>query len=82
MAKKYILCPGPVQSCIDGDLHFIGAERLAKLYGVRLSECFVWDWGKGMYDRTPRGVDTEKLIWLTPRYDGAYPLFEIQLDHG
>lgn len=42
MAARYILHPGPVTSAVGGDIMFVGARRLARLYGVRLSDCVVY----------------------------------------
>lgn len=41
MEKKYILVPGWITSQTDGDRHFIGASRLAELYGVPMGECVI-----------------------------------------
>lgn len=32
---RYVLHPGPIISKNDGDLHYINAPRLARLYGLR-----------------------------------------------
>jgi hypothetical protein len=39
--KKYILIPDYVISRTDGDLHYVDAMQLARLYNVPLSECIV-----------------------------------------
>jgi len=41
MKKKYVLHPGPLYSRTDDDEHFVGAADLARLYRVRMSECYV-----------------------------------------
>lgn len=64
---KYALIPGPVRSRHDSDIHFISAPELCRLYGVKMSECAVFD----MDDRNiPCG-----LIELLPRYLGDYREF-------
>ena len=69
--KKYVLCPGPVTSKIDGDRHYITARRLAFLYRVSMNECYVdsdsMDWKIG---KTQDHLDS--LIWLFPDFDGQY----------
>lgn len=65
--KKYALFPGYVKSKSDGDIHFISAGKLAKLYGVRLSECEIFY----ADDQKPRRF-ADGLIKLYPRYDGKY----------
>jgi len=70
--KKYILCPGWVSSKRDGDLHFIGAFKLAKLYGVLLDECVI-----KVDEESFRGLSQDvldALIVLKPRYDGNYEI--------
>ena len=69
---KYVLCPGTVASQVDLDTHYISATQLAKLYGVRLTECIV----------RPTATSTDYLEWtppegailLRPRYNGDYAL--------
>lgn len=41
MPIKYVLHPGTVVSKNDRQRHNISAEVLARLYGVRMSECLV-----------------------------------------
>lgn len=71
MKKKYIICPGFVVSKNDGDCHFIDASTLMNLYKVNPMECIV-----NRDHDSIRGIDTTKLIWLSPRYDGNYQLVE------
>ena len=69
MKKKYVICPSHVVSRNDGELHYIDAPTLMRLYGVNPMECIV------NRDRASmRDIDTMKLIWLAPRYDGKYQL--------
>ena len=63
--RKYVLCPGVVTSESDGQWHYIGAARLARLYGVSLGECEVWN---------DRFHENTSLTVLAPRYDGNYQL--------
>ena len=72
---KYVIYPGEVVSESDGEKHFIGAEQLARLYGVDLTECMVVD------DRrkfTPASMMSWRkdsgLIHLYTRSDGDYKL--------
>ena len=37
----YILFPGMVVSKADGDVHYIDAPTLARLYGLDIRECIV-----------------------------------------
>lgn len=62
MSRKYVLCPGYVTSS-DGDEHYINANGLAGLYGVRLEDCMF----KGQETRTDN-----KVIYLKPRSKGDY----------
>lgn len=66
MEKKYLLCPGYVISQNDGDRHFIGADELARLYGVPMSECSIFD------ERIQMIRNTDGLIQLHPRSNGDY----------
>lgn len=63
---RYVLCPGLVCSITDGDVHYISASALAKLYGVRLGECAV----ASAYNFRERPGD----IYLHPQSDGDYTL--------
>lgn len=68
---KYLLCPGDVQSKTDRQWHHVGAQALARLYGVRMDECEV---------RPVRAFarfgwrPTPGLVELHPRWDGDYRL--------
>lgn len=65
----YVLCPDYVTSQCDGQRHFIGADRLASLYGLRLSDCLVNSEEKlaGLTQE-----QREKIIYLRPQYSGNY----------
>ena len=69
---KYVLCPGHVRSRNDGDVHFISAGVLARLYGVSIRQCVVQpDIGRPEH----RGfTPPENTTYLRPRHDGDYRL--------
>lgn len=62
----YLLCPGPVVSKTDGQLHWITAAELAALYRVPMADCLV------QTDKTAGHPSHRKLFRLTPRCDGDY----------
>ena len=64
---KYIIHPGPMESKVDGDIHFITAGQLIKLYGVDPKDCII----REMNDRR-REIDPEKCKHLYPLYNGDY----------
>lgn len=68
--QRIFLHPGEVKSKNDGDIHFISAQQLARLYGVNYKECHV------IYQDRPetsRGVVARHDdVHLFPRYDGNY----------
>lgn len=68
MPLKYILHPGEVVSRADGARHYVGALELARLYGVKVSECV------SAQDRYIYRLSTDGLIHLYPRRDGDYTL--------
>ena len=64
--KKYILHIGEEKSEYDGQIHYIGAQQLADIYGVSLEECIVVDYKR---PETYRGLRSDsKLIDLYPQY--------------
>lgn len=73
---RYVLCPGMVKSKYDGQRHYIDAMALARLYGVRLNECEIYEpapqWTETYFRQAE--VRTLGLIRLAPRYDGDYSL--------
>jgi hypothetical protein len=72
----YLLCPGHVISKRDGQLHYVGAMRLALLYGVDWTMCEidnVPDWWPASM-RQQFEERTKGLIKLAPRCDGNYTL--------
>jgi hypothetical protein len=58
---RYVLVPGEIRSRQDGDVHFIDAPTLARLYQLRPGEWTAWK----------RGLRPD-LIVLGPRADGRY----------
>lgn len=73
--RKYVLCPDWVRSTTDGDEHYIDARTLARLYGVPLVECYVYNEGFQRMSNRPKG-----LIYLQPRYHGDYKEWLSQAD--
>jgi hypothetical protein len=71
MKKRYILVPGTVRSQTDGDLHYIDAPTLARLYGARMEECIVI---RREEDERGRSRELYSLPRLRPRYRGDYVL--------
>jgi hypothetical protein len=65
---RYVLHPGYMRSKHDGDEHFIGGPRLARLYSVDIRDCVYGD----VRTYAPREGD----IHLCPRFDGDYRLPE------
>lgn len=68
---KYLLCPGPVRSNKDNDVHFVTSNQLIELYNVKSSECIT---------NTPehtKGIKHD-LIKLYPRSSGNYRIEEIK----
>lgn len=61
MAALYLLCPGWVTSRADGQDHHVGADDLARLYGVPMSECVA----------LPIGVAL--LLWCTLEWAVLWP---------
>jgi len=74
MDKKYLVFPGKVISRHDGDSHFITADKLIRLFGVKREECIIIN----SLDEAGRIMNTEpgfqKMIHLSPRWDGDYTL--------
>jgi len=68
--REYLVVPGYITSKADGDLHYVNANELIRLYGVDPRECVIW--------KNPPSWITEPyikgLIVLNPRYDGDYSL--------
>ncbi len=72
MAKiTHIVYPGPVRSKTDGDEHYITANQLVWLYGLRPGTYLIYPFDRGAY--TEEFFDS--LTPAHPRYDGRYPKF-------
>ena len=70
---RTILCPGFVISKNDGDRHYIGAGKLARLYCVKIGDCLIDDTANaGIHAILPEEGD----IRLFPRRDGDYPALQ------
>lgn len=65
---RYVICPGPIRSQTDGDTHYVGADALMRLYGVRPWECTIYPENDRGWRRPPFSV------YLEPQYDGNYSL--------
>lgn len=65
---RYVLHPGYIISKEDGQEHFIGGPRLARLYGVNLLDC--------VYGDMPGYRQKEGDVHLHPDYHGNYKLPE------
>ena len=68
LEKKYLVLGGYVNSKNDGQRHYIGCNKLMKLYGVSPNECYCreeWD----IYGGYPEGLKI-----LRPNYEGYYSL--------
>lgn len=73
---RYLLLPGMVKSKNDGQHHYVGAMRLARLYGVNPAECEIYEpapWWPGSSYRHDQKLH-KGLIRLTVRHDGNYTL--------
>lgn len=73
---KYALHPDFVTSRTDGDVHYIGAARLADLYDLQEDEYIIIDDSLDHhgYAQAMRHAEGMNLIHLYPRYDGNYQL--------
>lgn len=72
---KYALYPGEVESRTDGQWHFIGAAKLAMLYGVPMALCLVVRREDFRLPYRRELIEhAAKLIPLGPRYNGDYSL--------
>lgn len=62
---KYAIIPGYVKSQYDGQVHYVDAPQLMRLYGVRRDDCII------VHKELPTQYPTH-YIPLAPREDGAY----------
>lgn len=65
---RYVVVPAFITSKMDGDRHYIGADKLMRLYGVDPRECLILDYRGDIIE----GTIPKDVIWLTPRYHGDY----------
>ncbi len=63
---KFAIHPGYVVSKNDGDIHYINAWELARLYRLKNDEYIIWD------ARAEKVFDRHELIHLYPNYNGRY----------
>ena len=69
---KYILYPGEVWSVNDGQVHYINANQLMKLYGVSPKDCVEYH----DYMKYNDGKTQFDMIPLYPRRDGRYDILK------
>jgi hypothetical protein len=79
MTARYVLCPGPVRSARDGQLHHVSAGELRALYRVDPRDCLVMPVAPrvgrcGLREWVLEAIDAGDLVPLGPRYDGDYTL--------
>lgn len=60
------LCPGTIMSQNDGDIHYIGANQLASLYGLDIKKC------KVIGHQEASSFKSKGYLILYPQYDGDY----------
>jgi hypothetical protein len=72
MAAKYAICPGPVRSKVDGDVHHIDAATLMRLYRVPPQDCVVIT--PTTDPETIRLRTNAATVFLHPDFYGNYTL--------
>jgi hypothetical protein len=76
--KKYLIWPDLIESKTDGDIHFINARTLMRLYAVEPSECLIVSahvtnsCGIPKVEHNMRSINAWGLIVLRPRFKGDY----------
>ena len=73
--RKYAIHPDWVASINDNDVHYLNAEILMRLYGLRPHECLIIDdmkEGRRDYARLMKDAEIDNLIHLYPRFKGDY----------
>ena len=65
VTARYLLCPGPVRSRVDGDRHHVSPAQLANLYGVPMAECVVMPLQRPEFHRARMAL-LEGGHWLMP----------------
>lgn len=66
---RFAIHPGLEKSTSDGDWHYIGVEKLVKLYNVPPGSYMVWDEDR---PETFRGRNPLGYKHLYPRMEGDY----------
>ena len=69
---KYYIIPGYIQSKYDGDIHYINADMLMRLYNVNPKECLVLSLDKPYHVKLLDQADTDRVQILKPKYHGDY----------
>ena len=64
MKQYYVLYPGPVVCHRSGQTYYMGASTLARLFGVDIQDCVVFD-----PDPDSRLKDYDICVHLHPQYD-------------
>jgi hypothetical protein len=64
MSRRYVLYPGPVTCPTSGEPQYVSASTLARLFGVDMRECVVFD-----PDPRNRTANYADCIHLHPEYD-------------
>ena len=82
MTARYLLCPGLAVSHTVGSRHYVGADQLAALHGVRMSDCLVMPPQRPANQRERMAllerVRSGELIALVPSFNGKYRLREAE----
>lgn len=66
--KPYCLHPGHITSLLSGEIRYIAASKLCKLYGLSPSKCSIYN------PQVPVSEYLSGTIHLYPRDDGNYRL--------
>ena len=72
MAEKYVLVGGYMNSKWDDDWHYISAEKLLRLYGLKRSECVFTDADEYFQYGRHKHPKYKNLRPLFPDFDGDY----------
>ena len=69
--KDKIVYGGYVKSKSDGDIHYISAYKLLKLYKLKPTECILIDEWEDVEEKL-RSYFIGGMKWYRPRQDGNY----------
>ena len=69
--KNKIVYGGYVKSKSDGDIHYISAYKLLRLYKFRSTECILIDEWESVEEKL-RSYFIGGMQWYRPRQDGNY----------